>query len=156
MLSFAALSETAIAESTTVLDASAFMPSASVTSSAGTINTIHLTANIESPSASSTTAAGSLQVNIEEDLSSVSATTTAGTLGFDAQADTTLAAATATTAVNTFDDVNGKATVTLPAATQAADQRFCMVGRQLLCLERELPLHGTFSTDVEIQTKSSV
>ena len=77
MLSFAALSETAIAESTTVLDASAFMPSASVTSSAGTINTIHLTANIESPSASSTTAAGSLQVNIEEDLSSVSATTTA-------------------------------------------------------------------------------
>jgi hypothetical protein len=117
MLSFAALSETAIAESTTTLDASAFMAGAASTASAGTINTIHLTASIETSSASSTTAAGSLQINIEEDLFSVSATTTAGTLGFDAQADTTLSAVTSTTAIATFDDVDAKATLTLPAAT---------------------------------------
>ena len=38
MLSFAALSETAIAESTTTLDASAFMSGAAATASAGTID----------------------------------------------------------------------------------------------------------------------
>jgi len=117
MLSFAALSETAIAESTTTLDASAFMAGAAVITTAGTIDTIHLTANPVIPAATGATTAGSLQVNITENLDSVSAATASGALTLDAQASTTLTAVTSTTVTTAFDDVDAQASVTPSAAT---------------------------------------
>jgi len=120
MLSFAALSETAIAESTTILDASAFMSGAAATASSGTIDTIHLTANPVIPDATGSTTAGSLQVNVNENLDSVSAATASGALTLDAQASTTLAAATASTATTAFDDVDAQASVTPSAATSTS------------------------------------
>ena len=117
MLSFAALSETAIAESTTTLDASAFMSGAAATTTAGTIDTIHLTAKPVLPAATGATSAGTLQANVNENLDSVSAATASGTLTLDAQANTTLAAVTASTATTAFDDVDAQAGVTPSAAT---------------------------------------
>lgn len=120
MLSFAAVSETAIAESTTTLDASAFMPAITAAMAAGTIDTIHLTANPVSPAVTATTTAGSLQVNITENLDSVSAATESGVLYPKAEANTTLAAVTASTATTVFDDVDAQASVTPPAATSTS------------------------------------
>ena len=120
MLSFAALSETAIAESTTTLDASAFMSGAAVATTAGTIDTIHLTAKPVLPAATGTTTAGTLQPNINENLDSVSAATASGSITTDAQASTTLAAATASTATTAFDDVDAQASVTPSAATSTS------------------------------------
>jgi len=85
MLSFAAVSETAIAESTTTLDASAFMAGAAATASAGAIGQ-----------------------SGETSLGSVDSSTSAGTLGVAAQ--TTLGSATATFSLHqftAFDDVRG-------------------------------------------------
>jgi len=117
MLSFAALSETAIAESTTTLDASAFMSGAAAATTAGTIDTIHLTANPVIPAATGATTAGSLQVNVNENLESVSAAVASGTVTPDAQASTTLPAVTSTTATTAFDDVDAQASVIPSAAT---------------------------------------
>ena len=101
MLSFAAVSETAVAESTTTLDASAFMTGAAATASAGTLEydakaitnalpaaTATFTANsfadldaqasITLPAATVTVSAGTIQPNINEDLGSVSATFSLG------------------------------------------------------------------------------
>ena len=120
MLSFAAVSETAIAESTTTLDASAFMAGATAVTTAGTIDTIHLTAKPVLPAATGTTTAGSLQVNVNENLDSVSAATASGVLYPKAEANTTLAAATASTATSAFDDVDAQANVTPSAATSTS------------------------------------
>ena len=101
MLSFAALSETAIAESTTTLDASAFMSGAAATASAGTLEydakantpalsavTATFTANSFAdldaqasttlPAATVIVSAGTIQPNINENLGSVSATFSLG------------------------------------------------------------------------------
>ena len=91
MLSFAALSETAIAESTTTLDASAFMSGAAATASAGTLE---YDAKAFTPALSAATA------------------TTAITAfdNVDAQASATLDATTATITPHqftAFDDVKG-------------------------------------------------
>jgi len=120
MLSFAAVSETAIAESTVILDASAFMAGAAATTTAGTIDTIHLTANPVIPAATGATTAGSLQVNVNENLDSVSAATVSGALTLEAQASTTLPAVTSTTATTAFDDVDAQASVTPSAATSTS------------------------------------
>lgn len=120
MLSFAALSETAIAESTTTLDASAFMSGAAATTTAGTIDTIHLTANPVIPAATGATTAGTLQANITENLDSVSAATASGTVTTDAQASITLPAVTSTTATTAFDDVDAQASITPSAATSTS------------------------------------
>ena len=85
MLSFAAVSETAIAESTTILDASAFMSGAAATASAGAIGQ-----------------------SGETYLGSVESSTSAGTLGVAAQ--TTLGSATATFNLHqftAFEDIRG-------------------------------------------------
>ena len=104
MLSFAALSETAIAESSTTLDASAFMAGAAATVSVGTVD-YEAKANL----------------NPFEAAFQVIATVTANTLAdVDAQASITLDAATATTAVN-FGQINLTATPTAVTATFTAD-----------------------------------
>lgn len=85
MLSFAALSETAIAESNTTLDAAAFMSGAEATASAGAIGQ-----------------------SGETTLGSTTGSTTIGTLGVSAQ--TTLSAVTASITPHqftAFDDVRG-------------------------------------------------
>lgn len=97
MLGFAAYSETALSESTTVLDASAFMSGAISATSAGTL-TIHLTADIG--------------------VTGVSTTPTVNSLAdADAQASIVLPAATMSTAVSVFDDVDAQATITTSSAT---------------------------------------
>ena len=99
MLSFVAVSETAIAEASTILDASAFMAGAAATASAGTLE---YDAKAFTPA-----------------LSAVTATT--ATTAFDdvdAQASATLDAATASTAVN-FGQVNITVTPTAVTATTA-------------------------------------
>jgi hypothetical protein len=143
MLSFAALSETAIAESTTTLDASAFMSGAAATVSAGTLEydakantnalpaaTATFTANSFAdldaqasttlPAATVIVSAGTVQPNINEDLVSVSASTAAGTLSATGLANVTPSAATGTftAGVAGFD---AKANITLNAATADAD-----------------------------------
>jgi len=143
MLSFAALSETAIAESTTTLDASAFMTGATAATTAGTLEydakantnalsaaTATFTANsfadldaqasITLPAATVTVSAGTIQPNINEDLVSVSASTAAGTLSATGLANVTPSAATGTFTAGTagFD---AKANITLDAATADAD-----------------------------------
>ena len=136
MLSFAALSETAIAESTTTLDASAFMSGAAANASAGTLEydakakitttsasaiftssafgDLDAQANIEILSVTATVSAGSVHTNVNEDLESVSATASAGVLLYDAKAHVTPSAATATTTAGTLW-YNAKATT--PALT---------------------------------------
>ena len=99
MLSFAAISETAIAESSVILDASAFVGAATSTGAAGTLDY----------DAKAFTDA----------LSAVTATTTvAAFTDADAQANTTLGAVTASTAVN-FGQVNITVTPTAVTATTA-------------------------------------
>jgi len=140
MLSFAALSETAIAESTTVLDASAYMTGATSTASAGTLGydakasitnpaatgttsagTLDYDAksNTTLPAATATTSAGIVEANPHEDLGSVSAATSAGTLSYDAKASIVLPAATATFELGI--EFDAKANITLDAATADAD-----------------------------------
>lgn len=97
MLGFAAYSETTLSESTTVLDASAFMTGATAATSAGTL-TIHLTADIG--------------------VTGVSTTPTVNALAdADAQASIVLPAATMSTAVSVFDEVDAQATITPPSVT---------------------------------------
>ena len=120
MTAFSAYSETSFAESEVRLDANAFMTGVSATSTAGTIDTIHLTANPVIPAATGATTAGSLQANVNENLDSVSAATASGTLTLDAQASTTLPAVTSTTATTAFDDVDAQAGVTPSAATSTS------------------------------------
>lgn len=99
MLSFAALSETAIAESTTTLDASAFMSGAAATASAGTLE---YDAKANTPALSAVTATTS--ITAFDDV--------------DAQASVTLGAATVSTAVN-FGQVTLSVTLTAVTATTA-------------------------------------
>ena len=103
MLSFAALSETAIAESTTTLDASAFMSGAAATASAGTL---------EYDAKANTNA-----------LSAITATTSITAFDdVDAQANATLAAVTATITPHqftAFDDVKGAFSAYISGAATA-------------------------------------
>ena len=99
MLSFAAVSETAIAESTTTLDASAFMAGAAAVTSAGTLE---YNARAFTPTLSAATAT----------------TAIAAFDDVDAQASATLDAATASTNV-TFGQVDLNATLTAVTAVTA-------------------------------------
>lgn len=117
MSAFSAYSESPFAVSEVRLDANAFMLSATATTTAGTIDTIHLTTNPVSPAVTATTTSGTLQVNVTENLDSVSAATASGTLALDAQAFTTLSAVTASTVTTALDDVDAQATITPSAAT---------------------------------------
>ena len=99
MLSFVAVSETAIAESSTVSDASAFMLGAAATASAGTLE---YDARAFTPALSAVTATTAITEFDDE----------------DAQANVTLDAATASTAVN-FGQVNLTVTPTAVTATAA-------------------------------------
>ena len=101
MLSFVAVSETAIAESSTVLDASAFMAGAAATVSAGTLD---YDAKAFTPALSAATA-----TTIVSDIADA-----------DAQASATLGAATASTAVS-FGQVNITITPTAVTATTAVN-----------------------------------
>jgi hypothetical protein len=142
-LSFAAYSETAIAESTTTLDASAFMTGATASASAGTLaydakastdalpaatatftaaafGDVDAQANITLPAATVVISSGTLQPNVDEDLVSVSATTAVGPLSATGKANVTPAGATSTTVSGTLD-YDAKANITLDAATADAD-----------------------------------
>jgi len=117
MLSFAALSETAISESTTTLDASAFMSGAVATVSVSTLE-YDAKANITTTAATSIFVVNPFaDVDAKANITTSSVTaTTANTFGGIANT-TTLTSVTATTVNNTFTDVDAQATVTPSAAT---------------------------------------
>lgn len=117
MLSFAALSETAISESTTILNAFAFMSSAVATTTAGTVGYDAKANIIPSAIAATFTAEPFADVDAKATIITTSVTaTTANTFGGIANT-TTLTPVTATTVNNVFDDVDAQATVTPSAAT---------------------------------------